>query len=405
MRVRLGLPAEMVPIFWGMFFLEATFGAYLGVWPLWIERLGAPVAVVGLVLGASGFLRLAVLAPSAAIADRLGYRRALLLSRSAAGIGLLSAAVATHWTQLAVMLVGAAIGELAFPLVQSLLAAQAGEERLRAFALVFTVGPSIALIVSPLIAGGLVAIFGIRAAFLFGALCTAISLWFLARVHESPELRTHHDRPPSSYRAALGNPAVRLVAPLLGATVFALSLGTALVPTFLEDVRGMDAATIATLGAASAVGSASFGLALARVRRFQRVPFVAVAGAVAVTAIGFLLFRSTAALLLIVVAFYCRGGLFSSWATLTAALGELAPAAHRARAFALCEMIGGLGYALGPIAAAQLYGVRASLPFDVAIALAVLLVPILILAQRRANRLPREPSAVLTVPVSEQLAG
>src|SRR5690606_35887017 len=105
-------------IFWGLFFLEATFGAYLGVWPLWIERLGAPVAVVGLVLGAGGFIRLFVIAPSATIAEKIGYRNAILICRVAAAAGLISAAVATRWTHLILMIVGSAIGELVFPLIQ-----------------------------------------------------------------------------------------------------------------------------------------------------------------------------------------------------------------------------------------------------------------------------------------------
>ena len=87
-RLRLDLPQPIVPIFWGLFFLEATFGAYLSVWPLWIEQLGASVTIVGLVLGSSGFIRLLVIAPSASIADRLGYRRAILISRSITAVGL-----------------------------------------------------------------------------------------------------------------------------------------------------------------------------------------------------------------------------------------------------------------------------------------------------------------------------
>lgn len=143
-RGQLALGREVENIFWAMFFVEGAFGAYMGIWPLWIERLGAPVTVVGLVLGSSGIVRLAVLAPSAALAERFGVRRLILLARVVAGLGMVSAALATHWTHLFLMVIGSAIGELAFPLTLAHVAAHAGKERVRAFALVFGLGPSVA---------------------------------------------------------------------------------------------------------------------------------------------------------------------------------------------------------------------------------------------------------------------
>ncbi len=387
MRERLGLPGPLAPVFWGMVFLEGTFGAYVSIWPLWIDYLGAPVAVVGLLLGAGGFLRLGVLIPSAAIAELLGYRRAILISRAVTGGGLLVAAVATHWSHLLLVILATAVGELAFPLVQSLVAGLGGEQPVRSFTLVFAVGPSVALIVAPLLCGLLVDIWGMRAAFVLAAAFTAISLLCFSRIVDPPAATSRAAGTASTYRAAAADPGVRLVIGLLLAAVFALSLGTSFVPVFLEDVRGMSPATIASLSAAGALGSAKFGLAVARLRRLHESPFVAVAIAVAATALSFILFRSTAATALLLLAFLFRGGLFSTWALLAATLGELAPAAHRARAFALGEMAGGIAFALGPMAAGPLYEQRASLPLEAATALALLLVPALVLAQRRTNRL------------------
>src|SRR3954465_14280336 len=77
----LGLGPELGNIFWAMTGIEATFGAYGGIWPLWIEALGAPVTIVGLVLGASGLFRLMMLLPSAALADRFDPRTLILIAR------------------------------------------------------------------------------------------------------------------------------------------------------------------------------------------------------------------------------------------------------------------------------------------------------------------------------------
>ena len=187
MSSRLDLPQPIVPVFWGLLFLEATFGAYLSVWPLWIERLGAPVAIVGFMLGIGGFLRLFVLAPSAAIADRFGYKRTIVVARVVAVAGLLGAAISTHWTQLLLAVIAVAV---VFPLVQTIVAAEAGDQRMRSFALVFNVGPSIALAIAPLIGAGLVALLGLRSAFVLGAVFSApISRCFFSKLVE-PEVHS-----------------------------------------------------------------------------------------------------------------------------------------------------------------------------------------------------------------------
>src|SRR3712207_2145380 len=90
----LGLGREIGYVFWAMIGVEAAFGAYVGIWPLWIEALGAPITVVGLVLGSSGLLRLLTLAPSAALAERVDPRTLILIARSLTGLGLITAGLA-----------------------------------------------------------------------------------------------------------------------------------------------------------------------------------------------------------------------------------------------------------------------------------------------------------------------
>ncbi|MDP9473161.1 MAG: MFS transporter [Chloroflexota bacterium] len=384
----IGLGPEVGTIFWAMVFLEAAYGSYMGIWPLWIERLGAPVPIVGLVLGSSGLLRLVFLGPSAALGERFGTRRLILLARSAAGLGLLSAALATHWTQLFLMVLGAAVGELAFPLVQAHVASHAGSDRVRSFTLVFTVGPSIALFLSPLLAGLLVWQWGLRAAFVLAGISTLASIACFARIGagRSRGARATRTAEPSSYRATFADVSVRRVLILQGATIFVLALGTSFIPTFLEDVRGMSAARIATLGAGAALGSTLFGLTVTRVRRLQRAPFVGVAIAVCGTAAGFLLFIGSSLPALVAIAFVLRGGLFSSWALFSAALGEVAPEGHRPRAFALGEMIAGSAFSFAPMVAGPLFALRAEAPLTVAFCLALVLVPLLLRAHGAAQR-------------------
>jgi len=370
-----------------MVFLEAAFGSYMGIWPLWIERLGAPITVVGFVLGSSGIIRLLFLVPSAALADRFNVRNLIVIARCAALIGLIGASLSQHWTHLAVMIIGSAIGELAFPLIQTQVAANAIGNRVRAFSLVFTVGPSIALALSPLLSGALIAQWGLRSAFLLAAAFTACSIACFVRLRPTSEIRSGEERTQrSSYAAAVGDRAVRRLLMLQGATIFALAIGTSLIPTFLEDVRGMSAARIATLGALAAVGSTLFGIIVARASRLQAAPFHGVAIAASATAIAFTLFLSTDLLPFVGLAFILRGGLFSAWAMFSAAIGVTATERHRARSFALGEMAAGTAFSLAPMAAGWLFSIEERLPLFTATILGICLIPVLLVSQRSASR-------------------
>lgn len=389
MRFRLNLPAPIVPVFWGLFFLEATYGAYLGVWPLWIEHLGAPVTTVGLMLGIGGFLRIFVLAPSAAIADRFGYRRVIVAARIASVIGFLGAAISTHWAQLILVIVAFAVGEMVFPLIQTIVAREAGDQRMRSFALVFNVGPSIALALSPLLGAIVVALFGMRAAFILGAVFSGLAVLCFTRLRNPTPQTEAVEAYSAGYTAAIRHPGVRLVALLLFLTVFALSFGVSFIPTFLEDVRGFAPSSITALGALPAIGSAVFGIIVVRTKALQQRPFLSAAVPIGLMSLAFVIFWQSAYLPLIVLAFFLRGGLFAAWATLISALGELAPERVRTRSFALLEMIGGVAFALGPMIAGVLYAKRETLPFEIAAILALGLVPVFLLAQRLVDRFPK----------------
>lgn len=379
----LGLGRELGNVFWAMVGVEAAFGAYMSVWPLWIEALGAPITVVGLVLGSSGLLRLLTLGPSAGLAERFDPRRLIVAARVCAGLGMLAAGLANHWPRLFLMVLGSAIGEIAFPLTQSHVAAHAGERRVRAFTLVFNVGPAAALGLSPLVSGALVAVWGMRAAFFFAAFCTAVSILFFVRVAPAPPRRATADAGArSSYRGAMAESSVRRLVTLQFATIFALALGTSFVPTFLSAERGLAPSTITMLAGVGSIGSVLFGLVVARTVRLQRAPLLGVAIAVGFVALSLGVIATSGVLWLIVISFLGRGGLFSAWGLFVAGVSEAVSERHRARAFALCEMMGGSAFSFAPILAGWLYATRPVLPLAAAIGLGLAMIPILLLAQR-----------------------
>ncbi|MFM9105701.1 MAG: MFS transporter, partial [Chloroflexota bacterium] len=357
----LGLGREIGCLFWAMVSLEAAYGAYGGIWPLWIEHLGAPVSVVGLVLGSAGLMRLVTLAPSAGLAERFDPKRIMVIARAFAVAGLVSAAFATHWTQLWFMVVATAIGEIAFPLTQAHLANLAGDNRVRAFTLVFNVGPAVAFGLAPLIAGVLIAKSGMQSALLLGVVFGVISLYWFARL--SPVPREHHHDQSVTYREAFAQPGVRRLLGLQFATIFVLSMGISLLSNFLASERGISPAIVAVLGGVGSAGSVIYGLAITRSKRMQSVPLIAVAGGVALVMVTLAVCLATSFVPAIVVAFLGRGGLWSAWGLFVAVLGETVTSErHRPRVFTLSEMIGGTAFFSAPMLSGGLFELRPGLP-------------------------------------------
>lgn len=379
-----GLGRELGYVFWAMIGIEAAFGAYVGIWPLWIEALGAPVTVVGLVLGSAGLLRLLVLAPSAALADRIEPRKLIVVARAVTGLGLVTAAFATHWTQLAPMVIGSAIGEIAFPLTQTHLAAHAGKQRVRAFTLVFNVGPAVAFGLAPLISGVLIARFGMQAAFIFAAVCTAFSIAFFTRFAPTPRKEPGQERTGSTYREALAEPTVQPLLIMQFATIFALAAGISLLPTFLADERAIPPAVVAILGGIGSTGAVLYGLIVARSQWLQRHPLTGVAIGVAMVMGALAVVLSTHLVWLIALAFIGRGGLWSAWGLYVGALSEIVRSGRvRPRVFVLSEMTGGSAFSAAPIVSGQLYAVRPEAPLLASLAASAALIPVLLLAQKR----------------------
>jgi predicted MFS family arabinose efflux permease len=241
----------------------------------------------------------------------------------------------------------------------------------------------------------LVAVAGMRAAFLLAALLTALSFIMLRKIEEPAGLSSRHRGDQAGYRETLADHRIRTITLLLIAVVFTCSLGVAFIPTFLEDVRGYQPATISSFSAVGAIGSALLGLAVARTRRLQKEPFLAVAIALGCVVLSLVLFHASGLLPVILVAYLLRGGFFSAWAVLNATLGMNAPARHRSRGFAIVEMAGGLASSMGPIVGGLLYARRDTLTFEVAIVLGVALIPVILVENRRARAWPHESEPVL----------
>ena len=386
-----GLGKELGYAFWALTFFEAVLGACAPIWPLWIERLGAPISVVGLVLASSGLIRPLVLGPGSVITDRFNTRNVLLVCRLFSVSGLVIAAFAGSWRILFVTVVFNALGELVFPTIHAYVADHAGSDPVHAFNMTITIGPACGLIVTPLISGAIIAWAGMQAAFLFSAVLTLCALFFVSKMDFGSTRVSPETNERVSYRQTFQHRAIRSMLILHGCTIASLAIGIALISNFLDVERGIAPSTIAILSSGAAIGTVAFGLYSSRNRILKRSPILAAAIATALVALGFVIFGTLTALPLIGFAYVLRGGVFSAWALFLAALGSVSPAHLRSRGFAIMEITGGSAMSLGPLVAAQLWDIDPTAPLFVAASLSSVMVAVMVAVHWRSRNAPVSP--------------
>lgn len=410
MKWQLGLGRENGLAFWGLLFIEGSFGAFFPIWPLYMEELGAPIAIVGLLLALGGIFRLFALLPTARIAAQIGSRRLLLISRVISAIGIGGAAFAPSWPWLIPVMMGTAVGSMAFPLILAHVSANAAEgERVRAFSIIVTIGPSIALLVAPLISSALIALFDLRAPFILSAVFTLVSVAILSQISDHSEEQTDDEavgeQPARGYRAVFRNVPVRNLLLLKLATIFALGVGTQLVPNYLRDVGNYPDARISLFSAFSAVGTIAFGALVVRNRRFSDAPLLGAALAVAIVSTGYLLFLTPDIVALVLIAFLFRGGMFASISLFSAVLGELASPRDREHIFTVSELVIVAGFSSAPLVAGLLYGIEPSLPLIVSAISGVPLVALMLRLSYRRRRDDTEPPAASEPLIAADIEG
>ena len=378
----LGLGRELGLAFWALTLFEATIGAYASVWPLWIERLGAPITVVGLVLGLSGVIRPFILIPSSSLFERYNPLHLLMGARILSIFGLLVAAFAQDWTFLLITVVLNALGEIVFATLHTYVADHGGTNKVRAFSMVVTIGPAAALIVMPILSGIVISMFGIRSAFILAAITTVGALYFVAQMNFS---RPHHGDDSTTvptYREAFQHPATRIILLVHGLTLICLSVGVSLIPNYLEDFRKMSPSTISILSAGAAVGTAAFALVTAKSKRLQHSPLIAAAIATCFVIAGLIIMAVFSPLPFVAVAYLFRGGLFSAWVLFISAIGGLTPPRLLQRAFIALEILGGGAMSFGPVLSAQLYQQDPRLPLVVGAISASVMVLVIVRTSR-----------------------
>jgi MFS family permease len=392
----MGLGRNNLIIFWAMFFNEVSFGFYQTLAPLYIGSLGASPRLIGLVIGIQGLARLLFLAPAGVVADRVPLRRLIIGARTMTVIGLVLYGLAQTWWQLFPAILIMAAGNIAFPAISKVIADSTDNKgRTRAFTLIYTVGPSTALLLSPSLGGVLADQVSLRSIFFAAAIAQGIAVLFFSRLRAIDTDTPEQKAATGGYRKVLANRPIVVICGLFLGMLLILTTGFTLVPNFLQDVHGLRIQTIGQFGSVFALGSVILGVIISRVKAFSP-PMTALILTIGLCPLAFLLLISGGSTWLFAMSYFCRGGYLVSWGLIYAALGEVTPEHLRSRTFALAELLGGAGFAIAPFVAGALYEIDPAMPVYVALAASIPLLGALLIVRRYVHRVQAEMAAAVS---------
>jgi MFS family permease len=381
--LELGLNRDGRILFWSMICWDFGFGLYSAFLTLYMRQLGASDLQVGVLIGVQGIVRILVTIPSGMAADHFDRRRLIIFSTGLTiPAALIYFAAGTWWhllPGLALFMCGN-IGTAAFSAYVA--DSTTTEERARAFAMIYTVGPAFSMILAPALGGWISDAISLRSVFLASALSYVAATVVVAGISTRP--RAPHEGAGPSYREALAVPEVRAVAFVEFAVLGLAMMGVTFLPNYLEDEHGFAISTIGRLFSIAALGSVVLALAISRSRRLDGAPGIAVSlMTIGVTLAVTLL---TDSLWLIAVFFLGRGGMMVAWSLCPAVMGMVTPERLRGRAFAASEFLGGVGLAIAPVIAGAMYSEWRPLPLVSFLVLAPLLAAAVLWVQRRYVR-------------------
>jgi predicted MFS family arabinose efflux permease len=370
---------------WG---LSNTFTA------LYLTELGASPAVVGLMIGMTGFLPLGFLLLSGILIERFSPRLLVVAGRTCTTAGAFLYVLAQEWWQLFPALLVIAAGNIAWPVISKIIADASGErDRTRAFTLVYVVAPSIALLVAPTVGGFIADWSSLRIVYLATGIVQVFTVLLLTRIQSPPKPESQPQ--PARYGELLKLPAVLLVGALQLLVSINLEIGFAFVSKYLNEQFLIDYGTIGRLGSVAALGSIILSLLVARVRFFGQ-PVNALFFATAICLPSMALLLGDGALWMLLLSYLLMGGWTVAWEMFRPILVDVVPERLQVRAFALSQVLGFASFAVGPLAAGLLYAVSPELPLIVGAAVSLPALAAIVLVWRALQRLRQETLLALT---------
>jgi len=375
------LQRDVALLTWGMVIWSVGAGLYASLWPLIIERTGASATQIGIVIGLSGFFRLAVMLPSGIAADRFSRR---FLIWGATSLGVPSALIylfSQSWWHLIPGVIIGAMSAISVPSLSSYIAEAApARDRVRSFNWVYTIGPMAPMVVAPVVGGWLAGVTSLQFLFLPTAIfyaLSALTFWFIAERGHPP--RTAARAP--SYRDALRLTPVRLASLLQMLLLFVLTIGITFIPNYLQDVHGASITQIGILGSIASVGGILLAVFVGKLSWLT--PTRGIATATAMIGLICAAILLTGQFWLLALLWILRGGFSVAWSLFATVLTDTVPERMRGRSFAMAEFLGGIGFAVAPFVAGPPYGFDPRIPLLICAIAAPFMIVLILAFERR----------------------
>jgi MFS family permease len=372
-------------------------GLWINFRQLYLEQLGATPSQIGLALSIEAIARAALLLPAGYLIDRIGARQVMIASWLVGIGGPMIGALAVTWQGFVPGMVIYALSGFAAPSISAYALRCIPEQDVSAnsqqvLTAIYAAFPA-GLIVSPALGGLVAEHFGIRA-------CLGLAVG-LSIISTTIVLFTRHVAPHSQTEDKRSGDLLRNRTFLRLAFFYMLAFlpiyaGFAMLPNYLQDIRGYSYATVGSLFSILPIGTVVLNLSLGRMNSRWGLATVLTAIWLAYLGIWRLPFIiGTGA------AFFALGGAYSLRVVATAGLSQVVRPLERGTAFSILEMLLAGATAVSAQAAGEAYSLSPS--HDLALIAALVIIPILLITwlviqaprQLRATPVPQPPGGGL----------
>jgi MFS transporter, DHA1 family, tetracycline resistance protein len=352
--------------------------------PIYLESFGATPFQIGAILGISSLALVLVHLPAGFIADRFGRKPVMLAGWWLGAVTALAMFLAHNLYIFSIALVLYYATAFVGSANNSYITASRGRLSMARAITLASAAYGAGSIFSPAIGGWMAEHWGMRS--MIGVACLLYVASCLVMLQLEPQPATHasadHD-----YRSLLSNRPFCTLALLAFGACFAMFLGMALVPNFLQDERGVSMEQIGLLGSAAAIGTVAIN---AIVGRWKPQQGFLLSQTMVLGQAVFLWFGNSMGWF--VIAFLLRGGFSGARSAVVAQAGQVVMDREMGVAYAAIETMVAGALVVAPLCAGVFYQWRADLPIAVS---ALLIIVMLILSVRHALHAPAREQLVL----------
>jgi MFS family permease len=384
-------------LLWGL-----SNGLWLHLQPLYLESLGARPEQVGAALGLAGLGVVFLYVPVGLVADRTRRKPIIVGAWITGTVATVLLALAPDWRWVIPGLALYLFSAFSRPAIAGYIAASDGSGNLTRVFSVLSSGYSIGSIVGPALGGWIAETSGLRVVLYVATGFAVLSTIATLLLTDTPSPAPERGRATNPWQLLSNRYFVWQIVVLM-LMIFALDLGTILMPTFLQDERGLNLQQIGQLGTVASVGMLAIMLVVSQMRPERRQPLLltqlVVGASLALLLVPAPAWRP-AAFGLLALAYFCRGGVESIWPVTRARVTRGIDPRSLSFGFALMDTGAQVARTISPIAAGYLYAQHPTLPlYGGLIALAATLLLTLTLPQARPQplgesaALPAEPQS------------